>query len=401
MKSISKMFRIGRGPSSSHTMAPELAATYMMKHHPEVDFFKVILMGSLAKTGKGHGTDFVLKQTFGEFPNEIVFDMETEDIPHPNTMKFIGYKDGKEVLNQEIWSIGGGAIEIVGVPRKTNPNIYNETTFNSVVDVCYKNGWSLQEYVYANEPDVKEHLKKVWEQMQETIQKGVSTEGELPGGLHVKRRAKELNTLGLRERDSTKKERYLISAYAYASTEENAAGGRMVTAPTCGACGVVPACLYYEKVQFGRTDEEIIDALAVAGLIADLIKENASVSGAEAGCQAEIGSACSMAAAALGSLRNYSIPKIEAAAEMAMEHCLGLTCDPVGGLVQIPCIERNATGALRSYDAAVLAEAVFENRKVTFDMVIKTMFETGKDLSKCYRETSEGGLAKLYVNKPN
>ena len=221
----------------------------------------------------------------------------------------------------------------------------------------------------------------------------------LPGGLNVKRRAMELRLTGRREHNLIKKENFLISAYAYAACEENAAGERMVTAPTCGASGVVPAVLYYEKEMFGYDRDELVDALAVAGLIGQLIKTNASVSGAEAGCQAEVGSACAMAAGALAYLHGKGLAEIEAAAEMAMEHCLGMTCDPVGGLVQIPCIERNAVAAMKAYNAAALAEIVYDDRKISFDLVVQTMYATGRDLSAGYRETADGGLAKLYTDK--
>ncbi len=400
MTSLTEIYRIGRGPSSSHTMAPEKAALYMLRSYPRADAFRVVLYGSLAKTGRGHRTDFAILQAFGDIPCEISWDDSGKELPHPNTMEFTAFREGEEMGRQTILSIGGGAIEIPGVPAEQPREIYRERSFDEIAALCREKGWTLPDYVYANEPDIRTHLSAVWEQMQRTIEAGIAAEGELPGGLHVKRRAGTLYRLGQRERDVMKKEHFLISAYAYASSEENAAGGRMVTAPTCGACGVLPAVLYYEKGFFGHTDEEMLDALATAGIIGQLIKTNASVSGAEAGCQAEVGSACCMAAAALGTLQKMSLAEIETAAEIAMEHCLGLTCDPVDGLVQIPCIERNAVGALRSYDAATLAEAVSDNRRVSFDTVIKTMLQTGRDMATGYRETSEGGLARCYVNKP-
>lgn len=400
MTSLKEIYRIGRGPSSSHTMAPEKACIYMLEKYPEADEFEVTLFGSLAKTGKGHRTDYAIAQTFGQIPVNIIWNTTETDLPHPNTMLIRAVKNGTEIGRKTILSLGGGAIKIEGESIAEAEGIYEETSFDRIAAFCNKSGITLSEYVYLNEPGMKEYLAQVWQQMQSTVENGLLAEGELPGGLHVKRRARELMQYGHRERDLVKKEHFLISSYAYAVSEENAAGGRLVTAPTCGASGVLPAVLYYEKVLFGCSDDEIIDALAVAGIIGQLIKTNASVSGAEAGCQAEVGSACSMAAAALCNLRGFGLSQIECAAELAMEHCLGLTCDPVGGLVQIPCIERNAVGALRSYDAAALSEIIYDNRKVSFDVIVKTMYETGKDLSKCYRETSEGGLAKLYANKP-
>lgn len=400
MTSLTDIYRIGRGPSSSHTMAPEKAAMYMLKKYPQADQFQVTLFGSLSRTGKGHRTDYAIQQTFGERPCEIAWDYSDKELPHPNTMEFVAYQAEKECGRETILSIGGGAIQVIGEPTETEKrNVYAESTLNEIMTVCREKGWGLHDYVYANEPEIREHLIHVWDQMQRTIRYGLASEGELPGGLHVMRRAKSLEEYGRRERDLIKKEHFLISAFAYAASEENASGGRMVTAPTCGASGVLPAVLYYEKELFGCRDHEIVDALAVAGIVGQIIRTNASVSGAEAGCQAEVGSACCMAAAALSHLRGFDLSCIECAAEIAMEHSLGLTCDPVNGLVQIPCIERNAVGALRSYDAASLSEVIHDNRKVSFDMVVKTMYETGKDLSNCYRETSEGGLAKIYANK--
>ncbi|MGP1587512.1 MAG: L-serine ammonia-lyase, iron-sulfur-dependent, subunit alpha [Treponemataceae bacterium] len=413
MTSIAEIYRIGRGPSSSHTMAPEKAARYMIENFPQADFFEVTLFGSLSRTGKGHRTDFAIEQTFGPEKCKINWDYSDKELPHPNTMEFVCFFNGKEIGRKTILSIGGGAIKILdeqseskiqvgkeqGAEEDQVQEVYKESTFDEVAAFCKKKKFDLKDYVYFYEPSIKGHLNSVWIQMKSTVKKGLKTGGILPGGLNVKRRAMELSKKAFRDRDLIKKEHLLISSYAYAASEENAAGGMMVTSPTCGASGVLPAVLYYEKEFFGCTDDEIIDALAVAGIIGQVIKTNASVSGAEAGCQAEVGSACCMAAAALAFLRGCSIKQIECAAEISMEHCLGLTCDPVDGLVQIPCIERNAVGALRSYDAATLAEIVYDERKVSFDTIVKTMYETGKDLSKCYRETSEGGLAKLYVNK--
>lgn len=381
-------------------MAPEKACRYMMNRYPEADSFAVSLMGSLAKTGIGHRTDFVISQTFGELPCRIEWDTSDRELPHPNTMVFTAYRGGSELGSETILSVGGGAIRILGEEAQSAPEIYYEKNFAEVSCYCAEHGLTLDEYVFSHEPEMKEYLLRVWNQMKATVENGLRAEGELPGGLHVVRRAKELNLYGHRDRDLVKKERLLISSYAYAASEENAAGGVMVTSPTCGASGVLPAVLYYDALLFGSSDAQIVSALAVAGIIGQVIKTNASVSGAEAGCQAEVGSACSMAAGAISFLRGLDNCQIECAAEIAMEHCLGLTCDPVNGLVQIPCIERNAVGALRAYDAASLSEVIYENRRVSFDDVVRTMYDTGKDLSKCYRETAEGGLARLYVNKP-
>lgn len=398
MHSVKEIFRIGRGPSSSHTMGPEKACHYMLSHFPEADEYRVTLFGSLSKTGKGHRTDYVIEQTLSPYPCRILWDRETTSLPHPNTLDIVALKDGKELATQRFLSIGGGAIEILGQPSINSEDVYPENTLKEVMEVCRERGLSLSQYVFANEGrEIHKHLHEVMRQMEATIKHGLTQEGVLPGGLNVTRRAKQLIEAGLRDRNLLKKQEFLISAYSYASCEENATGEKMVTAPTCGACGVLPAVLYYEATLFGSTDEEIINALAVAGLLGCLIKQNASISGAECGCQAEIGSACSMAAGAIAFLHGLSMEQIECAAEIAMESCLGLTCDPIGGLVQIPCIERNAVAALRSYNAATLAEVVYDSHKISFDMVVRTMYETGKDLSACYRETAEGGLAKLYV----
>ena len=384
-------------------MGPEKAALYMLTHYPQADAFRVTLYGSLSKTGHGHGTDHALIATFAPLPCQIDWDTQTTDLPHPNTMDITATRKGVPLATERILSIGGGAIRVLsathgGEPAVQPEEIYPHNTFNSIWEWCEKENITLADYVRLNEgPAIENHLHHVWLQMKETVQAGMHTKGILPGGLNMQRRATQLAEAGLRDRNLLKKEHFLIAAYAYAACEENAAGGRMVTAPTCGASGVVPAVLYYESITFGCSDREIEDALAVAGLIGCIIKQNASVSGAECGCQAEIGSACAMAAGALAALHGLSIEQIECAAEIAMEHFLGLTCDPVGGLVQIPCIERNAVAALRAYDAAALAEVIWDHRKISLDLVIRTMYETGKDLSACYRETADGGLAKLYV----
>lgn len=399
MHSIEGIFRIGIGPSSSHTMGPEKACLRIMAKYPEADHFRVTLFGSLSRTGRGHGTDRAVLKTLGEERAEIVWDMSDTPLPHPNTMDVEVFQGENLLKRERVISVGGGAIRFDGDKPNPDREVYPASTFDAIRAECERDHITIADYVYRYEPEVRSHLEKVWAQMQKTVQAGLQADGELPGGLHVQRRAGDMMRRALRDRDLLKKGHFMAAAYAYAACEENAAGGRMVTAPTCGACGVVPAVLCYEKQLFGCSDEEIRDALAVAGLVGQIIRVNASVSGAEAGCQAEVGSACSMASAALAHLHGLNLAQVECAAEMAMEHCLGLTCDPVGGLVQIPCIERNAAGALRSLNAANLAEVNWENRKVSFDTVVATMYQTGKDLSRCYRETSEGGLAKLYTGK--
>ena len=378
-------------------MGPERACEAMKKDYRGATAFEVTLYGSLAKTGEGHRTDYAITQTFGEIPCRIRKDPQKTDLPHPNTMEIVALCNGQELGRRTYLSVGGGDIRVAGEEAAEKEEVYPVNSFSEIRALCEAEDIPLAAYVYRTEgPVLRKYLNEVWAQMKATVRKGLHTEGILPGGLNVKRRALELRRTGRREHNLIKKENFLISAYAYAACEENAAGERMVTAPTCGASGVLPAVLYYEKEMFGYDRDELVDALAVAGLIGQVIKTNASVSGAEAGCQAEVGSACAMAAGALAALHGRSMAEIEAAAEMAMEHCLGMTCDPVGGLVQIPCIERNAVAAMKAYNAASLAEVVSDNRKISFDMVVKTMYETGKDLSARYRETADGGLAKLY-----
>ncbi|MBO5051493.1 MAG: L-serine ammonia-lyase [Clostridia bacterium] len=395
MKSLQELYKIGAGPSSSHTIGPERAAERMQALYPTAHSFSVTLYGSLALTGRGHGTDAVLRRVLGE-GTEIHFDAETADLPHPNTMDITAYLPHGEQAVRRVYSIGGGAIRFEGEESYTPPEVYAEESFEQIRQVCEENDWRLSDYVLDREPKILSYLLSVWGQMKESVRAGLSAEGILPGGLNVQRKAKLLyNQRHIDETPETRENR-LVCAYAFAVAEQNAAGGRIVTAPTCGAGGVIPAVMYYMQKKRGFSDEEIARALAAAGVVGNLIKTNASISGAECGCQAEIGSACSMAAAGLGELFDMRLPQIEYAAEVAMEHHLGLTCDPVYGLVQIPCIERNAVAAMRAINALSLAGFLSETRKISLDKVIETMYETGKDMSHRYRETSEGGLAKLY-----
>ncbi len=400
MKSIKNLYKIGLGPSSSHTMGPSFAAADFLKGYPQADQIKVTLFGSLAKTGKGHGTDRAVSETLSNIPHEIVFDCETETPVHPNTIEFVAHQNKVELGRKFYYSIGGGEIQTDEKRAADERNIYQENTFESIAKVCKSKNIRLSDYVFENEdPDIKDYLMKVWKTMQNAINEGLSKSGILPGGLEVERKAQFLfNQKHIDESPQTRENR-LVCSYAFAVSEQNADCGVIVTAPTCGSCGVVPAVLKYMQDKNNFTDEEILRALAVAGLIGNIVATNASISGAECGCQAEVGTACSMAAAALAELFEMGIDQIEYAAEVAMEHHLGLTCDPVCGLVQIPCIERNAVAAMRAINALSLANFLFASRKVSFDVVVETMYQTGKDLSHLYRETSEGGLAKLYENK--
>ncbi len=398
MKSIRDIYKIGKGPSSSHTMGPERAAKLFKAAHPEADAFTVVLYGSLSKTGVGHGTDRVIRQVLSPVPTEIVFSAEVLADAHPNTLDFIAFLDGAEIDRARFESIGGGDIRYPGGGVESAPEVYRENTFAQILDFCKWNYITrFSDYVEKNEgPEIWEFLREVWQTMKNAIDQGVRTEGTLPGGLNVQRRAKVLYDSIVPNEKPQMKECRTISAYAFAVAEQNADNGTIVTAPTCGACGVLPAVLKYIQDTRNLTDDEILRGLATAGLFGNLVKQNASISGAECGCQAEVGTACSMAAAALAELYGLNLEQVEYAAEIAMEHHLGLTCDPICGLVQIPCIERNAVAALRAMNACNLSFFLYGSRNISFDMVVRTMYETGRDLSHHYRETSEGGLAKLF-----
>ena len=397
MQSLKKLYKIGIGPSSSHTMGPQYAAEYVNEKYPDAAFVKVILYGSLALTGEGHGTHTALSSTL-KAKNEIVFNTELQDLPHPNTLDFIIYdNDNNEIDKVRAMSIGGGEIRIEGQPSVTAPEVYPQKNFEEIKDYCLMNHLKLSDYVAKYEgEEIFPFLKSIWERMKLTVREGLAQEGTLPGGLEVERKAKFLYAQRHMDETPETRENRLVCAYAFAASEQNAGGGMITTAPTCGASGVLPAVLYYMQEKKGFTDFEIAKALAAAGVIGNVVKQNASISGAEAGCQAEIGTACCMAAAALAELHFMDLDQIEYAAENAMEHYLGLTCDPVCGLVQIPCIERNAVAAMRAINALSLANFLTSTRKVKFDTVVDTMYQTGKDLMHKYRETSEGGLALHY-----
>ena len=401
MESIRQLFKIGRGPSSSHTMGPFKAAKQFKAQYPDADAFKVTLYGSLSLTGKGHMTDAVIAEALGENITEIIFDKTTPTPVHPNTMEMIAYKNGEAVGRTTVYSIGGGSILYEGQNRAETEtkSIYPHKNFTEIAEYCSNKGIRLSDYVEEVEgSDIYGYLSDIWLAMEECIGRGIRTKGELGGGLHLTRKASYLYNQRHIDESAQTRENRLVCAYAFAVGEENASGGEIVTAPTCGACGVLPAVLKYMQEQKGFSDEQVLRALATGGLIGNIIKTNASISGAECGCQAEIGTACSMAAAALAELFGMGIEQIEYAAEVAMEHHLGLTCDPINGLVQIPCIERNAVAAMRAINALSLANFLTSMSMVPFDTVVKTMYETGIHLKSEYRETSEGGLAKHYVN---
>ena len=398
MKSLKHLYKIGRGPSSSHTMGPDKAARYFKQAYKDADRYKVILYGSLSSTGKGHKTDEAILDVFAEDEIELIFgETSTEGLPHENTMEFFAYKNEKEIARQKIMSVGGGQIVIEGKPELSEEDVYEYRTFGQIAEYCNSHNIRLFQYVEENEgKEIWDFLHEIWKEMKNSINAGLSTKGVLDGGLGVERKAQYLyNQSHIDESDITRENR-LVCAYAFAASEHNAGGGVVVTAPTCGSCAVLPSVLKYMQDKKHFSDDDICKALATAGLIGNLVKTNASISGAECGCQAEIGTACSMAAAALCELFHMGIGQIEYAAEVAMEHMLGLTCDPVCGLVQIPCIERNAVAAMRAINALSLANFLSTTRKISFDTVVETMYTTGKDLSAIYKETSQGGLAAMY-----
>ena len=398
MQSLQELYKIGNGPSSSHTMGPKRATEMFKNKYPNADKFKVILYGSLAMTGKGHLTDYIINKTLEGYNVEIEFDTQTECKVHPNTFDISSYKDGVLLDTWRVYSVGGGTFKIADEKETIIEDIYPQNSFEEIKEFIKEKNIDLYDYVCLIEGKEKitQFLNQVWVAMQETIKKGLATTGTIPGKLKLPRRAKSVYENKLEFETGDIKRTRLLSGYAYATSEENASGGVIVTAPTCGACGVLPAVLYYMKEEYHIEDEKIIKALAVAGIIGNVVKTNASISGAECGCQAEIGTACSMAASACAYLFKLDIDRIENSAEVAMEHHLGLTCDPIYGYVQIPCIERNAVAAMRAFDAAVLSLILEKRKKISFDLVVETMYETGKDLGNHYRETSEGGLAKKY-----
>ena len=397
MKSIKSVYKIGNGPSSSHTVAPYRAAKLFGSRYPDADYYQVTLFGSLAFTGEGHGTGKAIKSALRDA--KIIYDRTAADIPHPNTMLFQAYKSGIETARKRIFSIGGGSILIEGEKSDEDNDIYSQKNFDDIANQCRKENISLVNLIYEIEgSSLKEYLSQVWHSMKEAISRGLKAEGILPGGLDVARKAKILYETRCYNESADVAMNRVIAAYAYAVSEENADEKIVVTAPTCGSCGVLPSVMYYMNRDRGFPESEILDSLAVAGLIGNIIRTNASISGAECGCQAEIGSACSMTAGALASLYGLNIDQIEYSAEIAMEHNLGLTCDPVKGLVQIPCIERNAVAAMRAVSAVNLSRFLYATRKISFDEVIATMYRTGLDMDEKYRETSHGGLAQIYFS---
>lgn len=400
MKSIKELYRIGTGPSSSHTMGPRKAAEIFLSRHPEANAFRVTLYGSLAATGKGHMTDVAITETLQPHaPLTIVWEPKIFLPFHPNGMMFQSLNEADEVTDSwTVFSVGGGALaeETDNKDSINTPEVYDMNRMTDILNWCEHTGKNYWEYVLqCEDSDIWDYLKEVWKTMKASVERGLDAEGVLPGPLNLRRKASAyyIKASGYK---ASLQSRGLVFSYALAVSEENASGGVIVTAPTCGSCGVVPAVLYHLAKTREFSDIRILRALATAGLIGNVVKHNASISGAEAGCQAEVGVACSMASAAANQLFGGSPAQIEYAAEMGLEHHLGMTCDPVCGLVQIPCIERNAYAAARALDANLYSSFTDGIHRVSFDRVVEVMKETGNDLPSLYKETSEGGLAKDY-----
>lgn len=395
MKSLKELYKIGPGPSSSHTFGPKTACEMFLKEYPDAQEIEITLYGSLSLTGKGHLTDKICIQTCAPLPCHVHFSSETCDA-HPNTMDLFAFENHKMIGNWRVYSIGGGAIKIEGMEFVESPDIYPETSFSDIQQKCAEKNIRLYEYVNIYEK-IDDYLKEVLDQMLATIDKGIQSEGILPGRLQLKRVAASLYQKSLKENNPIQKEKLTLMSYAYAASEENASGGMTVTSPTMGASGVMPSLVRYYKVNKQQDEKKIIQGLKIAGIIGNLFKSNATISGAQGGCQAEIGVACSMGCAFVAFMEDMSDDLIAYAAEIGIEHFLGLTCDPVGGYVMIPCIERNAVATLRAMDSAFLAHEVGNLRKnrVSLDMIIHTMNYTGKKIAVELKETSLGGLASV------
>lgn len=401
MESLKELYRIGKGPSSSHTMGPQKAAKIFNEHYSDAKKIEVVLYGSLAATGRGHMTDTAIKEVFGGDDRLNIIWQPSMFLPyHPNGMKFSAYDEGGNLCGEwTVYSVGGGALSEGDTPKwlqDSHEDVYEKNYLSEIMNWCNTHGRNYWEYVKENEnSDIWDYLMEVWNMMKESVERGLDHEGALPGPLNIPRKAPTyyVKARGYKQSLQT---RGLVYAYALAVSEENASGGTIVTAPTCGSCGVMPAVLYHLSNSHNFSDTRILHALATAGIFGNVVKTNASISGADVGCQGEVGVACAMASAAACQLFGGSPSQIEYAAEMGLEHHLGMTCDPVCGLVQIPCIERNAFAATRALDANLYAAYSDGKHSVSFDRVVEVMKQTGHDIPSLYKETSEGGLAKDY-----
>ena len=400
MHSIKTLYKVGNGPSSSHTIGPKVASQFIIDKYKDCDYVKVTLFGSLAFTGKGHLTDYIIEKTFNEnnIKVDICFNYEILNLEFPNTMHFEIYKNNTILGEETIFSIGGGLIKVKDFENVEEKEVYPHKTILQIKEFCSQNNLSFCDYVlHFEDSSIVEFTEHIYQVMTRSVKSGLSKTGVLPGKLMVERKANTIfNNIKPNETESMKEKR-LVSSYAFACSEENASGGEIVTAPTCGSCGIIPSIIMYLE-DCGYNHNDIINGLLVAGLFGLVVKNNASISGAECGCQAEIGTACAMGAALVATVKHLNNDQIERAAEIALEHHLGLTCDPILGYVQIPCIERNAVAALRAIESCSLAELFGESQsKISFDLVVETMKQTGIDLKYEYRETSAGGLAKNYI----
>ena len=397
MDSLKELFKIGCGPSSSHTMGPERAAKKFGKENENAHSFRVELYGSLAATGKGHLTDWIIEETLKPRKTEIIWMPEYVHPYHTNGMKFIALDENGNILNEWlVFSVGGGTIKDLSDAGSKTEEVYKLNKLDDIIKWCKENNKELWQYVEECEgKEIWNHLKDILDTMHNAVSEGIEKDGILPGKLKLQRRAK-----GFYDKIKGQHNYHVITkkifAYALAVAEQNSSAGTIVTAPTCGAAGVIPGLLRAMREEHSLDEETCLKALAIGGLIGNLIKQNATISGAEAGCQAEIGTACSMASAMAAYILGGTLEQIEYAAEMGMEHHLGMTCDPVGGYVQIPCIERNAIVAVRSLNTADYALSTDGHHTISFDQVVITMKETGKDMCPSYKETSIGGLAKYY-----
>lgn len=391
MESIKKLLKIGNGPSSSHTMGPAVAAKKFLEETPEAEYYIVKLYGSLAATGKGHLTDEIILKTLGRERTKIVFKPEVVYKYHPNAMKFEAYINRDMIKKWLVFSVGGGSLKELDEQRdEFSDEVYPHKQMEDILEYCDEKQISLYEYIVEHEEaDLDNYLDQILDAMFKALKRGLFTEGILPGGLNVERKASNFYAEYLKNPSHET----LVYSAALAVAEENASGGVIVTAPTCGASGVVPAVLYAEMVLNNVPVEKIKKALAVGALIGNLVKTNGSISGAEVGCQGEVGVACAMAAASLAYIKGGTNREIEYSAEIGLEHHLGMTCDPIDGLVQIPCIERNAMAAMQAYNCANYAILTKGIHRITLDDAIEVMEQTGRDLREEYRETSKGGLA--------
>ncbi len=401
MQSIKTIYKIGPGPSSSHTFGPMMASKFMLKNYPEATNYKVFLYGSLALTGKGHLTDKIIIKTLGPTPCDVKFDYKTQ-VNHPNTMIIQAFKEDKELGSHTFVSIGGGKIEVDGQKGSEEPEIYPHTTMDDIQTYCHEKHMRLDAYIdQIEDSSFDSYINRMFHQMLKTVNTGLKKTGVLPGSLKIERVAHALYSSARSCDEIQDRNSLLLASYAYAANEQNASGGMVVTAPTMGSCGVMPSLVYHFYHDLHYPKQDILQGLKVAGLIGNLIQTNATISGAKAGCQAEVGAACSMGAAFVAFMQMQTNEQIECAAEIGLEHHLGLTCDPVGGYVMIPCIERNAVAAQRSLDAARLAKYLrnVKKNRVSFDMVVKTMNLTGKKLPIELKESALGGLAVVVPEK--